>query len=404
MSNTLHRLVVAVTTAAVSLSILACAATAGLAQTTGSDDRSRALRLCEENKFVEALPILERLNAANPDDLVLLERHAQALVAYSITLPDPGKRKDALLAARQLVLHARELGDHSNIVQLLIDKIPPDGNMDVGSFSNRKDADEALTQGDQAFARGDFPNAIEGYKRALKLDPNLYQAPLFLGDVYYKMNQPDEAGKWYAAAIKMSPDRETAYRYWGDVLVKIGKMAEARSVLIDAIVAEPYNRSTWKGIGQWAQAAGVKVAPPAIAVPDFKTGEIGQSTVTLDTRGDGSECWILYVGVRASWATGDLFSLAYPNEKQYRHSLREETEALKAVADFATASLKDGKIKKLQPGLQVLVNLAASGLIGPYVLLTRADQGIAQDYPGYRSQHRDKLREYLSKFVVPEPK
>jgi hypothetical protein len=48
------------------------------------------------------------------------------------------------------------------------------------------------------------------------------------------------------------------------------------------------------------------------------------------------------------------------------------------------------------------VNLADNGLIESYVLLSRADRGIADDYPGYRAQHREKLREYLNKFVVPE--
>jgi tetratricopeptide (TPR) repeat protein len=158
------------------LGLLICTATGGLAQTPGPDDRARALRLCDENKFVEAVPILEKLNAASPDDAVLLERLAQALFAYSITLPDAARRRDALLRARQFILHARELGDNSNISQLLIDQIPPDGNMKLGSFSSRKEADEALTHGDQAFARGDFPNAIEGYKRALVLDP-IYTRP-----------------------------------------------------------------------------------------------------------------------------------------------------------------------------------------------------------------------------------
>jgi len=385
------------------LGLLISSRSNGSAQTPGSDDRSRALRLCEENKFVEALPILERLNAASPDDQVILERLAQALVAYSITLPDVDKRREALLRARKFILHARELGDNSNVAQLLINSIPPDGKMDLGSFSNRKEADEALTRGDQAFAKGDFPTTIEGYKRALALDPKLYQAPLFLGDVYYKMNQPDEAGKWYAAAIKMYPDRETAYRYWGDVLMKAGKMAEARSLLIDAIVAEPYNRAPWTGLGQWANAAHVKVAPPQIPIPDFKTGENGQSTVTLDPTGDGSEAWILYIAVRAGWAA-TKFKQAYPNEKEYRHSLAEETEALEAVAGMASSSLKEGKIKKLQPGLEMLAKLADKGLIESFVLLTRPDRGIAQDYPAYRAEHREKLREYLSTFVVPEIK
>jgi hypothetical protein len=376
----------------------------GFGQTPPPDDRSRALRLCEENKFVEALPILERLNVASPDDVVVLEKLAQALVAYLITLQDAAKRREAALRARKLILHAKELGDNGNVAQLLIDSIPPDGNMSPGSFSNRKAADEALLQGDQAFARGDFPTAIEGYKRALKLDPNLYQAPLFLGDVYFKMNQPDEAGKWYTAAIKMYPDRETAYRYWADVLVKTGKMTEARALLIDAIIAEPYNRSPWTGLGQWANAARVKVGPPQIPVPDFKTGEAGHSTVTLDPSGDGSEGWIDYVGVRATWTNGKLFVLAYPGEKEYRHSLREETEALKAVVDLVSARLKEGKIKRLQPGLDALVRLADNGLLESYVLLTRPDRGIAQDYGAYRAEHREKLREYLSKFVVPEIK
>ena len=32
-----------------------------------------------------------------------------------------------------------------------------------------------------------------------------------------------------------------------------------------------------------------------------------------------------------------------------------------------------------------------------------ADQGIAQDYAGYRAQNRAKLVEYLGEFVAPKP-
>jgi hypothetical protein len=40
-------------------------------------------------------------------------------------------------------------------------------------------------------------------------------------------------------------------------------------------------------------------------------------------------------------------------------------------------------------------------MIEPYVLLNGADQGIAQDYPAYRSRNRNRLEGYLSDFVVP---
>jgi len=56
------------------------------------------------------------------------------------------------------------------------------------------------------------------------------------------------------------------------------------------------------------------------------------------------------------------------------------------------------------PGLEILVKLAASGLIESYVLLNRTDQGIAQDYAAYRSGYREKLRQYLEQYVVPDVK
>jgi hypothetical protein len=40
-------------------------------------------------------------------------------------------------------------------------------------------------------------------------------------------------------------------------------------------------------------------------------------------------------------------------------------------------------------------------MIEPYVLLNAADEGIAQDYAGYREKNRDRLVRYLSEFVVP---
>ena len=43
-----------------------------------------------------------------------------------------------------------------------------------------------MHEGEAAFAKGEFPKAIEMYQRALLLDPNLYEAALFTGDVYFK--------------------------------------------------------------------------------------------------------------------------------------------------------------------------------------------------------------------------
>jgi hypothetical protein len=51
--------------------------------------------------------------------------------------------------------------------------------------------------------------------------------------------------------------------------------------------------------------------------------------------------------------------------------------------------------------LLLLLKLHEAGVLEPYVLFRLGDEGIAKDYADYRSQHRDKLEEYMDKFVVP---
>jgi len=371
-------------------------------------ERKRALQLCAEHKFVDALPMLEKLTAANPKDFVVLEQLALALLTTQATLKDDEARKQAFKRARSLAVRAKELGNDSELVRMMIEKIPADGNIPFGPARN-KDMDDAIQAGEAAFAKGDFEGAIAAYQRASSLDPKLYEAPLYIGDVYYKMNQTDKAGEWYAKAIAIDPDRETAYRYWGDVLAKAGRVKEARAKLIEAIIAEPYNRSTWVGLSQWAQRTQAELSHPAINPPTSVKAEKGQTNITINSemlgKNDGSNSWLLYSIRRASWVN-DKFAKEFPNEKEYRHSLREEVEALSIVAETVSAEVKQGKLKTnaLEPSLANLLKLHEAGLLEAYVLLGRPDAGIARDYEAYRQTNRDKLRQYVSEYVIHDGK
>jgi hypothetical protein len=57
-----------------------------------------------------------------------------------------------------------------------------------------------------------------------------------------------------------------------------------------------------------------------------------------------------------------------------------------------------------QPGLVLLLKLHEAGLIEPYVLFSLGDPGIARDYIAYRGRNRERLEEYMDKFVVPLPR
>ena len=81
-------------------------------------------------------------------------------------------------------------------------------------------------------------------------------------------------------------------------------------------------------------------------------------------------------------------------------SLAEEVEALSTAASLAPkASAKDSK--PADPDLSLLQTLVQANMLEPYVLLSAPDQGIANDYPGYRETHRTQLEDYLSRFVTP---
>jgi tetratricopeptide (TPR) repeat protein len=364
--------------------------------------RDSAFELLQAGKFAEARQSFEKLAAANSSDARVEFGLGFSILATSKGITDDGKRRQERLLARKHLLRAKELGFEDDLLEAGLAAIPPDGG-EGAKFSNNPAADKAMQEGEAAFTTRDYARAIAAYERAFKLDPALYEAPLFIGDMYFQQQQWDKAGEAYTRAITLNPDRETAYRYWSDALLKQKKMDEARAKAVEAIVAEPYNQMSYRGLFQWAQANNVRLAHPKIDPPNSTRNEGTQTTLSVDPKSldsaDGSNNWLLYNLTRISWTKGE-FAKAYPNEKTYRHSLREEAAALRMVAEAAAKDLKSGKVKALSAPLSDLVKLNDAGLLEAYVLFAHPDQGIAQDYADYRQSSRDKLRRYWNEIAI----
>ena len=362
-------------------------------------DRSRAFQLYKDAKFTEALPLFEKLATAHPDDREIAELHAILVSTQAVYLKDAEARKQARLRGRELLLRAQKLGANSPLLHSLLDGITPDG--DIG-FSAKKEVDEAMREGESAFASGNFPKAIEMYQRALLLDPNLYEAALFIGDVYFKSADQPKAGEWFARAIQIDPNRETAYRYWGDSLMKQGKVTEAGDKFVEAFIAEPYNRLARAGFVQWGERVNIQLAHPRVEFPASvaqKGG--GGTTITLDPKmfendkDPSSAAWMMYSLTRATWPSGE-FAKQYPSEKAYRHSLKEEAVSIRA----ALKSLDEKKAASADQSLQILKKLDKEGLLEAFILLAMPDQGIAADFEGYRKSNAENLRRYVKQYVM----
>lgn len=394
------------------IAALACSVVI-LARPQDPSERQRALELYEANNLVAALPLLERVAAANPNDPAVLSRLGFALYANSVDVKDPAQRQKMRERARTTLLHSQSLGDNSNLTRMALDALSaPDGTQ--VPFSNIKAAELAIREGEAAFVRGDLDKAIAAYKRALESDPQLYDAALYAGDAAYKeannstdaqyrSDHFDAAGVWFAKAIAINPDRETAYRYWGDALDAQGKINEARDKFVDAIVAQPYTRNSFVGLTQWAGRHKVALGHPKIEPPNSTRTENGKTTLSIDPKtlnsNDGSNNWLMYDLTRIAWSKADFFK-NYPEEKVYRHSLKEETAALRMVAESAARDLKSGKVKSLEGSLDNLIKLNDKGLLEAFVLFARPDEGIVRDYVAYRRDNREKLRRYWLEVVI----
>ena len=402
------------------LKLVSCALiTAGLCvsawaqQSDYESERRRAAQLLDESKIQQALPIFEKLAQQKPDDAEVQFWLGFCIVAKAAENQDLAQRRQERIRARGYFLHAKQLGMVDALLEQMLASIPPDGT-ELPKFSKSPEAEAAMNQGEAAYTRGELEQAFAAYSRALALDPTLYYAALFAGDMQFKRghNSTDPAertkffessGEWFAKAIKIDADKETAYRYWGDCLLEYGKTDEAKAKFIEAIIADPYNGLVYSGIGNWARKTQTPVGHPRIESPNSTSTQGDKTTLNVDPRTlnstDGTNNWLLYDLTRMAWQKGDFFK-NYPEEKTYRHSLKEEAAALRMVAEACAKDVKSGKVKALEQSLDSLVQLNNLGLLEAYILFAHPDKGIARDYADYRAANRDRLKRYWLEVAI----
>lgn len=373
-----------------------------------SSERSHAVELYEAGNFVEAAPLLEKLSTNAPTDQYLKESYAVSLYQNSMTLSTTAQRKIMREKAHAIAVQAKELGDNSQRLQIVLNQ-SVEGSLPT--YSNDSSLNDVIRAAEVDYARGDMEKAREGYQKAVQLDPKNYDAPLYAGDTYFRQKHYDEAGVWYDRAVKINPNRETAYRYWADAFIHDGKKNEARTKFIEAIIAEPYNRAPRVALSSWLEQSGL--ALNMIQLHDGVTVNVKDGApkgLAVHSKSDkhdpNSLGWMSYGMLRLGWNAGK-FKQTFPNEVAYRQTLQEETECLEGMLyELKEAMSKDKDLAanaaRLDPSIQSLRKIHDAGLLEPYVLLNRPNKDIIQDYAAYRSAHREKLLRYLDEIVVPK--
>ena len=364
--------------------------------------KQKAAALINDLKYIEAFPLLEKIVTAEPNNGEMHFYLGFALIAKAndIDVPDAQARRNMRVRARAAFVRAQQLGYDKPLVGALIASLPPDGS-EGAAFSSNAAAEAIMKTAEAHFSKRELDEALKNYQKALLLDPKLYHAALFSGDVYLHKNNFEQAEFWYQKAISIDPNRETAYRYSATPLMRQRKFDQARDRYVEAYITEPYNRFTASGLTQWAQVTNTRLGHPPIDYPVTVTfKDNGDAEIKMDPTAlgqeDGTFAWIGYGAARIAWRK-EKFAKTFPKETAYRHSLAEEADALRSVI---TVAASDKRTKTLNPSLARLKKLNDEGLLEAYLLMARADQGIAQDHRAYLAANRALLRRYVIEYVL----
>ena len=359
-------------------------------------ERARAYALVHEGKYREAEGILESLLLKAPDDTGVLFNYGYALYLEAETIADAKNQNVLRQKARGYFLKAKQAGLREPLVEQMLSTVQEDGSKAAARFSVNPEAELEMRQGEMAFSKRDFPAAQQHYGQALKHDPKLYAAAVFLGDIQFVQKQYAEANEWFAKAVVIDPDQEVAYRYWGDALSQSRHFDEAGEKYIQAVVAAPYQGLPWRTLVDWARRKGLQPNHPASKIPRANVF-IKDGGVKLEVDPAGGTLGMAYGIVRAAEA-----GKALEAKRAYHHALVDEKLGLQALLEIGTILLADSKQAEEQKISAAMLNevrqlkqLSDDGYLEAYIFFVRADAELAQDYTAYRATNREKLSSYL---------
>jgi tetratricopeptide (TPR) repeat protein len=156
-----------------------------------------------QGKFADAETVLKEMIGSDPND-------AHALMRFGLMKSRMQRPNEALEPLERAVQVNPSLLDARAELGFLLFRADPSANAGrcVSTMNDILTTDDrhALAlhyRGQCLFTRGDKAKAEESFKSATRIDPNLGQAWLNLGDLYEQQGRKDDARKAYEQAVKL---------------------------------------------------------------------------------------------------------------------------------------------------------------------------------------------------------
>ena len=133
------------------------------------------------------------------------------------------------LAEEELALSKKNKGMYPAPEDALIDEI-------VALY---RDYNDYLTLADQLRAEGKLQEAVAAYEGALRINPQLPEAHVWLIHLYGRLGQAAQAEEHYRAAVNLDPSKGETYFQYGVVAMGQGRMKEAEDAFRKVLDIKP---------------------------------------------------------------------------------------------------------------------------------------------------------------------
>jgi tetratricopeptide (TPR) repeat protein len=358
---------------------------------------AQATAFMRQNRYIDALPLLEKAAKRYPDDGEIHANLGVAILANSTTIKDENLRKKEVARAGEILKKANKLGTENVLALHYIDLLEQGLDVDSVSDSSSKEVEDAIREGEGFFGRGEFDKAFLAYQRASKLDPKSYEAAVFAGDCFYAQKKYKESEIWFAKAVAINPNREQAHRFWGDALVNQGKGREALVKFANAFIAEPTSRLTWDTFLNAVKNHGTRKTSPFVILPSEE--QIGNANLVVDTKllsaEDGTDNWNRFTETRAKQI--ENFNKV-ANGRIFEPTVSEDVEALKNVVVGLKSSRQKGV--KLSKSMENLIAIDNLGMLDFYTIMIIHGGDSCSEYEAFRDKNRARMEKFLVEYFA----
>lgn len=211
----------------------------------------------------ESSYLINKLIAYNRrQDIALFEIKAEGLVAAEL----PSDYKSSEYIKRQITLHkklaktAKKDLSYKELPapqpQSLLPEIiqPPEKPAEIRKLTKKPEwkkdnAEEHFLRGLKYEKSNQYADAIEAYRKALKIKPDYMDAYVNLGAVYYKLGKYSDAVDAYKYAVKIKPDFQVLYNKLGTIYIVTGNYATALDTLEQSLGIDSRNPDTHFSLG-----------------------------------------------------------------------------------------------------------------------------------------------------------